>query len=106
MTSQNINKRVIEILSQLGSDLSEPHEIEFFLYFPTKSVADEVASELNCIGFETSVQPGGFQSEWLVLALKTMSLNEWALDELGIRLEELAMTHGGEYDGWGTGVMR
>ncbi|MBS1272053.1 MAG: Regulator of ribonuclease activity B [Candidatus Marinimicrobia bacterium] len=98
------DQRVIELMEELGDDSSQPHEIEFFLYFPTISAAEQSAVELNKTGFETEIQPGVHDNNVLLLAMKTIAPDEILLRELRMYLEQLANASGGEYDGWGTGL--
>jgi len=37
----DLDRSVLVQLRRSGSDLLKPHNIEFFLYFPTQSVADK-----------------------------------------------------------------
>ena len=63
---QNLNKlrqrkndswdaRVIDQLRKRGSDPFKPHDLDFFLAFPTREAADAVAAQLTTEGFKTDV---------------------------------------------------
>lgn len=41
------DQQVLDQLKAAGSDLSKPHKIEFFLYFPSKEKADGAATEMK-----------------------------------------------------------
>jgi hypothetical protein len=49
---------VLEQLRKAGSDLSKPHKIEFFLYFPTQSSASKASVKIKEMGFEVEMKPG------------------------------------------------
>ncbi|UUZ47407.1 ribonuclease E inhibitor RraB [Massilia sp. B-10] len=48
--------QVVAQLRKAGSDLSKPHPVEFFLYFPSKAAADRVSDKLNSMGFHVAGQ--------------------------------------------------
>jgi len=52
----DLDQAVLVQLRKAGSDLSKPHNIEFFLYFPTRSVAEMAASPIRDAGFEVEVK--------------------------------------------------
>ena len=63
---QNLNKlrqrkndswdaRLIDQLRKRGSDPFKPHDVDFFLAFPTREPADELAAQLTTEGFKTDV---------------------------------------------------
>ena len=98
--------RVLVQLRQAGSQLGQPHEIDFFLYFPVESSAKLVALELESKGYSAVVQPSAHgNQEWLLQAGKTMIPTAKALVEIRRNLTELAAGNGGTYDGWGAGVV-
>jgi hypothetical protein len=96
-----------QVLAQLvkaGSDLSKPHNLEFFLYFPERPVAEATAQHLMQVGFQANVTPAAQGSDWLCLATRTMVPSHKQLVEISAQMEALARSGGGEYDGWGTEV--
>ncbi len=98
-----------EVLAQLkkaGSNLSKPHPVEFFLYFPTSEAAERVGATLRADGFEIVVKPGAKGPDWLVQATRSMLPVEAELIALRQRFEALARREGGVYDGWGTPVVQ
>jgi hypothetical protein len=99
--------RVLSQLRQAGSKLSEPHKIDFFLYFPTEEAAASVARELTAQGFSTEIKLNDqSQSEWLVQAVKTMIPKVSVLVGMRENFSALAAANGGAYDGWGAEVVR
>lgn len=99
------DRQVIAQLRQAGSDLSRPHPIEFFLYFPDQAAADAAAAELAGHGFEQRVERAARGPAWLLFLSKSMPPEEARLVALRRELEAVAGRHGGEYDGWGTPVV-
>jgi len=97
---------VISQLRQAGSDLSKPHPIEFFLYLPSEQAALRVAERVREAGFRAKVDMGADGNNWLCLAAEDMVPEHRALIEVRARFEKLASDFGGEYDGWGTAVVR
>jgi hypothetical protein len=98
---------VISQLRQAGSDLSKPHDIEFFMYFPSEAAAATVASALTSQGFRVEVKPSaGGKSEWLALATRSMVPEAAELVRLRAVLTEISSAQKGDYDGWGTPIVK
>ena len=95
----------VAALARAGSDLRQPHDLEFFLYLPTAAAAEDVATTLRADGFMTRVSLDEKASEWLCLATRQLCPNVTELGRLRIRLSALASAAGGEYDGWGATVV-
>jgi len=97
---------VIQQLANAGSDLSKPHPIEFFLYFPSEQLAQSAAAQVRQAGFQAKVELGAEKKNWLCLATKSLVPAHAALVAIRAQFEELASNLGGEYDGWGTPVVQ
>jgi hypothetical protein len=94
-----------QVIEQLRthSDLSKPHEVEFFLYFPTRDAAEQAAQQIRPRGFDVNVEPGSPDSgKWLAFATKSMLPDLDEMEKIRSEFEDLAESLGGEYDGWGT----
>ncbi|HJX83783.1 MAG TPA: ribonuclease E inhibitor RraB [Candidatus Angelobacter sp.] len=103
----DLDELVLRQLKKAGSDLSKPHGIEFFLYFPTQSVAEQAAARIREQGFVVEVRPAAqSNSEWLCFATKTMVPDLSALQKIRRDFTALAASFDGQYDGWGTPVER
>jgi len=98
---------VVEQLRSSGSDLSKPHSIEFYLYFPTESKAQWAARRLEYQGFHAAVSPpeAGIP-EWRLLATRIMQPDPKELADLRAMLDDLAGSQGGVYDGWEAAIVR
>jgi len=91
-------------LKKAGSDLSKPHHIEFFLYFPTQAVAEQAAPKIKAMGFDVETKQAAQGTEWLCFTTKTMVPDLAALQKIRLDFNSLAASLGGVYDGWGTPV--
>lgn len=98
----NKDKRVLDKLYQLGSDLSKLHHIDFFLYFPSEEKAQLAGNVIEREGFEIEIQPSAGKEQWLCLAMKKMVPDKKELIEIRKWFESIAKELNGEYDGWGT----
>jgi hypothetical protein len=96
---------VLQQLRKAGSDLSKPHRIEFFLYFPTQQIAEQASLQLRATGFNVDVQPGATSKDWLCFATKEMQPDLASLQKIRADFQVLAASLGGEYDGWGTPIV-
>lgn len=92
-------------LARAGSNLEKRHEMEFFLYLPNQSAAEEVAGQLSNEGFQVEVQPGESPPEYLCLATRSMSPELGELHRLRRYLTAVAESRDGAYDGWGATVV-
>ena len=99
-----LDESVLIQLERAGSDLSKPHKIEFFLYFPSQSVAERAALRIREAGFQVEVRRAAKGNDWLCLATKTMIPELSALEEIRRDFSSLAASLKGEYDGWGTPI--
>jgi hypothetical protein len=102
---RSVDAEVIEQLRQAGSDLSKPHEIEFFLYFPAEANAEAAAKALPDRGFSHRVTRAARGTESLLLLTRPMIPDEAGLAQLRRELDAIARQHGGKYDGWGSPVV-
>jgi regulator of ribonuclease activity B len=100
------DQMVLEQLRKAGSNLSKPHKVEFFLYFPTQSAATEAAPAIRKAGFEVDVRPAAQGPGWLCFATRTMIPELTALQKIRRDFTAIAAAKGGEYDGWGTGIVK
>ena len=95
-----------QVLAQAGSDLSKPHPTELFLYARTNEAAQRLESQVRALHFETKVQPAVQGSQWLALATKSMVPKQADLVLVRRQFTALAAAEKGEYDGWGTPVVK
>jgi len=102
----DLDQSVLSQLQKVGSDLSKPHSIEFFLYFPAQSVAENAATLIRAAGFEVDVRRAAQGDTWLCLATKTMVPKLADLQKIRHTFVDLAASLNGEYDGWGTPVVK
>ena len=110
---QNLNKlrqrkndswdaRLIDQLRKRGSDPFKPHDLDFFLAFPTREAADAVAAQMTTEGFKTDVidTPESGELRYSLHAQKTLHLTVPDMQDLSRRLTDMAIAKGGRYDGW------
>ena len=101
----NLDQQVLDQLKKAGSDLSKPHSIEFFLYFPTEFSANEAAKDVKVEVDDVNVRLGADKENWLCFAAKRMVPDHDKLVGLRRRFNEIAIKGDGVYDGWGTEVV-
>jgi regulator of RNase E activity RraB len=96
---------VLDQLHKAGSDLSRPHPVEFFLYFPGQDAADQAAVQILNAGLEVTVRRSAKGDEWLCFAIKNIVPELAILQKIRTDFDALAARLGGDYDGWGTPVV-
>lgn len=102
----DLDELVLVQLRKSGSNLSKPHKIEFFLYFPTQSVAEMASLKVRDAGFDVEVGRAAQGDTWLCFATKTMIPALQDLQKIRQDFVALAGSMNGEYDGWGTPVVK
>jgi hypothetical protein len=98
------DEAVLVQLRQAKSDLSKPHEVEFFLYLPTQSAAEQVADQIRKDGFQAEVKASAKGGDWLCFATRIMVPTLAELQRIRRDFENILAPLHGEYDGWGTSV--
>jgi len=94
--------RLIDQLRKRGSDPFKPHDLDFFLAFPTREAADAVAAQMTTEGFKTDVidTPESGELRYSLHAQKSLHLTVPDMQDLSRRLTDMAIAKGGRYDGW------
>jgi hypothetical protein len=100
------DEAVIVQLRKAGSNLSKPHPVEFFLYFPTEQIAQQAAEKIRLDGFEPDVKPGATGDQWLCFATKSIEPSLENMEKIRREFASLTASLGGEYDGWGTPIVK
>jgi Regulator of ribonuclease activity B len=97
---------VILQLKKHGSNLAKPHVIDFhFYYFKEKRSAEELATVLKSKGFTSRISFSDKDSDWNVIATKSMIPEFRAISAQSAEFEKLAKDRGGKYDGWETQIV-
>jgi hypothetical protein len=96
------DKRLIDQLRKRGSDPFKPHDVDFFLAFPSSDAAEQLSAQMRGEGFDAEVRdtPDNGDLRWVVHAHKSMQLTVPDMQELSRKLTEAATAKGGRYDGW------
>ncbi len=94
------DRRALSLL--LGAGAREPRATRFnhYVYMPDKGGAESCARKLQCDGFNAQCRMGADNVSWLVLATHDLVPDEGALQRVIDHLTEIAVSAGGEYDGW------
>lgn len=71
--------------------------VDFYLYFPERSRAEDAIRSLEGRGYSVTLRPGA-DGSWLALASKPVP--SWQLAVVERRLTRLAARLSGEYDGY------
>jgi regulator of RNase E activity RraB len=102
----DLDQEVLDQLRQAGSNLAKPHTVEFFLYFPTEQAAIDAAKEIQPEVDGLKVNLGADETNWLCFGVKSMVPRPDDLRRLRKCFNQIANKHNGDYDGWGTEVVK
>ena len=96
------DERLIDQLRKRGSDPFKPHDVDFFLAFPSAEAAERLATRLRGEGFDADVvdRPENGDLRYSLHAHKSMQLTVPDMKELSRKLTDAASELGGRYDGW------
>ena len=94
-------------LKKAGSNLSKPHDAEFFLHFPTEAAAQEAVGKVKAMGLETAeVRTGDKPGEWIVYSRKSMKLDAEGLKRMRYHFGRIAKAGSGRYGGWEAAIVK
>lgn len=94
----------LRALRDAGADLTKETEVNFYLYFPTREAAERAAEHARTPTFTATVRKGSLGETWLCFVTSRMVPSEPAIRAAATRLQAVAATNGGEYDGWEAAV--
>ena len=97
---------VIRQLRDMGSDTSQPHGFDFFLYLPTEADARAAGEKVRERQFKAQILPAASGPGWLCKATITLVPKSTLLDEVGIFLQQVSTAFHGEYDGWESDIIK
>lgn len=98
---------VLGQLIQAGADLTQPRHVLHYLYFPDEAQAEAASLEAAGRGFTAEVREplAEHPGQWSVVCEQHgVVLDPPKVGEDGDFFDELAVRHGGEYDGWEASV--
>lgn len=99
------DEQTLAALASAGADLTQPTEVNSYLYLPTEGHAQSAAQILRKEGYSTDVRPPleGYTT-WLCLATRQMVPRRDDIAAMSDRLGDIAREFGGEFDGWEAAV--
>lgn len=98
------NRRVLQILTDNGDQLTQPRRVDHWLYFADRAAAERFRSYAAQLSFEVeALSPS--DAEWKLHIYRTNLVDQDSIDELTTQLCELADEFEGRYDGWETEVV-
>ena len=96
-----LDSRVIDLMAEVGADLTAATEVNHYLYFPNEDAAERAGRRLRERGFATHLgEPIRGSADWCLLATHTVAVSESMIGLFRSSMERLAAELGGKYDGW------
>lgn len=101
--SKHFATEVRKTLQGTPFNLSKPIPLSFFLYLPTRKIANLVRKDLKTKGFDVKVEPSATKDgTWLCWCDLDVIPTLKRLEQIGSIFRLLAATHNGSFDGWET----
>jgi regulator of RNase E activity RraB len=100
----DLDQEILDHLRDRGADLTKPHEVEFYIYFPTQEAAQAASHEITQKGFRVQLLADPSGKRWLCLSLKEFVPDLETIQAYKKKFDDLAKPHGGHCDSWGTQV--
>jgi hypothetical protein len=105
--SLEADRQTLRALRDAGADLTKPTEVHFYLYFPTQTAAADAAAQARTPELQQArVEPAAHGNGWLCFVSGTMVPSESAIRAASQRLQAVAKSFAGEYDGWEAAVTK
>jgi Regulator of ribonuclease activity B len=104
--SAEADAQTLRALQEAGADLTKETEVNFYLYFPVRDSAARAAGADHAPGLAATVRPGADGKTWLCLISGRMVPSEADIRDASLRMQALASSLGGEYDGWEAAVTK
>lgn len=99
------NRRLVDKLQELGDPLTEKRRVDHWVYFGEPQDRTAFAHAARAQGFACEVTERGCGTQPFSLqAHRVDSVELDAIHEVVMVLHDLAVRHGGDYDGWETAV--
>jgi uncharacterized protein (TIGR01619 family) len=102
------NRRVVQQLTERGDDLSEPRDVDHWMYFPSEEHRDQFLLQIAGNGFRTEchlAEEAEPELRYGVQLTRSDRVDLETIDGLVTDLFLRTQNCGGEYDGWGTSVI-
>jgi hypothetical protein len=96
--------KLIAELRKRGQDPFQPHDVNFFFALPDEPACTAINKQLESEGFQVDVKavPEN-EFPFSLSATQNMRIHAAEMKAFSRRFSELAKTHHGRYDGWGSG---
>jgi hypothetical protein len=85
-----------------GSDMSQPHKIDFYLTFKDRTAAAAVEERIILLGIDVTVNQRATDGRWACDCQKSIVPTHEDIVRFDRRLKNLCEEFGGTYEGWGT----
>lgn len=102
----SLRAEVLQQLGEMGSDITRPHNFDFYLYFPSEDTAKLAAAKCRESEFVCEVMRGATHANWLCRATITIMPNDAPLDKVGKFFNQIVVALKGDFDGWESDVVK
>ena len=92
---------IIESLSAISTDLTQPHQVDFYFTFKAEAPAKAASQAMAQQGYtEVDLSPSPGDGLWQLQVQRTLVPELKGMNAASQALAAIARQHGGDYDGW------
>lgn len=92
---------IIDSLREISTDLSKPHQVDFYFTFKAEAPAKAASQATTQQGYtEVDLSPSPGDGLWQLQVQRTLVPELKGMNAASQALAAIARQHGGDYDGW------
>ncbi len=92
---------IIDSLREISTDLSKPHQVDFYFTFKAEASAKAASQTMTQQGYtEVDLSPSPGDGLWQLQVQRTLVPELKGMNAASQALAAIARQHGGDYDGW------
>lgn len=100
------DRRIVDVLREHGDALMTPRPVEHWIFFKTPGAREAFIASARSLGFAVeSTSEGEGETPFGLQVTREDAVELGHIHDVVMQLVELAVAHGGDYDGWETPVL-
>ena len=100
------DRKVLDQMRKMGSDLAKPTDVRWYVYVPTKSDAETLATNARGQGWRVDLDESATGDNWLCLCSRDAAPNPETIAAMRSELAACAETPDVDIDGWEAAITK